>query len=110
MTRGKKPAVGTGLLVFGLVWFFLDLIWLPPGLLILSVLLSPRYLHLVDPYFGFIWQAEYFLSATTAAAGLLVLCGASWKLSRKKTYFIVIGGAGLAAFGLFFVIWLLLKF
>ncbi|HEV2175678.1 MAG TPA: hypothetical protein VGW33_00515 [Terriglobia bacterium] len=101
MTLNQKSAFGMGLLVFGFVWFVFDVFQMPPGLIILCGFGS-RCPDLVGQYFGILWQAEFLLSATTVAAGVLVRCSASRKLPRKA-YFIAFGSAGLAALAVFWL-------
>ena len=61
-----RALLGAVLLVAGCVWFFLDLILLPPGLAVLHLLKLP------DGFYQLMFPADFVISATVAGSGLLV--------------------------------------
>ena len=93
MTAKVKWPLGIILVISGCLWFFLNFIGVPPGLMNLQV---------ADQYFRALWQIEFLISAAISAAGSLVLCSLSRKLSTKD-YAIVFGLSGLMAIASFWL-------
>ncbi len=102
MLREHRWEFGVALTTIGLAWFVFDLIWLPPGLIIVGVIFSgyPRW---VDEHFRTLWQTEFLASALIGSAGILLMYSANRRASWKA-YLVAFASAvlvSLAAFQLF---------
>jgi hypothetical protein len=102
MTATVKWPLGIILVISGCLWFFLNLIGVPPGLMSLLPLCGTGCAHIADQYSRAEWQIEFLLSAATTAAGSLVLCRLSWKLSTKD-YVSIFGLSGLMTLAVFWL-------
>ena len=78
VTPMQKSAIGICLVSFGFIWFVLDFFWLPP---LLGILL---WLRLPESLLQNVWQAEFAMSATVAAVGVLIWRRAARKLSLTE--------------------------
>jgi len=75
MAIDRKSVLGKTLVILGCLWFVLVLIWLPPLFLLLY------WLKLPDIFYTVLFRAEYPMSLTMAAVGVLLWRGATRKLS-----------------------------
>jgi hypothetical protein len=71
MTNDQKHALGVFLLVFGGIWFFFCLIWMPPLTLAMLWLLA-KIAYEPDIGFGAFLYAEFALSLCAVGIGLYI--------------------------------------
>jgi hypothetical protein len=92
MDPGQKSVLGMTLLVVGGIWFFLDLIGLPPAFAIISAVSSTDFMN---SYGRFFLQLVYVMSSNTLANGFL-MHRSSYRKLNSGIYLRTFGAAALA--------------
>jgi hypothetical protein len=74
MTPVRRTAIGTIVMVIGILWFLFDLMWLPPALMIFLPLcsLNPTCQSWLDISGRILLQTEFLVSALIVAAGVFL--------------------------------------